>query len=155
MSRLVELQIGEEGCVPLLVPDHPYYVGRLDGVNVHRGGFVDQSLVLPGPHTPVDVEGFGTHPSADEHDHGVWYVGGVESCCEPGSEGVPRVESCDCGPVKVGERQLQEVVKVVVSIRLPCGVPEKGMAVSVGDLHADAQFEVTEGGCGVLSSVVS
>ena len=94
--------------------------------------------MLSGSHPPVDVEGFRAHPSADEHDHGVRYVGGVESRGEPGPEGVPRVEGSDSGSVEVGERQLQKVMQVVVSIRLPRGITEEGVTVSVGDLHADA-----------------
>ena len=49
----------------------------------------------------------------------------------------------------MGEHQLQEVVQVVVSVRLPCGVPKEGVAVTVGDLPADVKLEVAEGSCGV------
>ena len=113
MGRLVELQVGEESCVSLIA-NHTYHVGRLDGVDVHGGGLVDQSLVFSGPHPPIDVEGFRAHPSAYEHDHGVRDVGGMESRGEPRPEGVPRVECCNRGSVEVGERQSQEVVQVVV-----------------------------------------
>ena len=109
MGRLVELQVGEESCVSLIA-NHTYHVGRLDGVDVHGGGLVDQSLVFPGPHPSIDVEGFRAHPSAYEHDHRVWDVGGMESRGEPRPEGVPRVECGDRGSVEVGECQPQEVV---------------------------------------------
>ena len=73
----------------------------------------------------------------------------MESRGEAGPEGVPGVEGCDRGSVEVGERQLQEVVQVVVSVRLPRGVPEEGVAVPVGDLLADVKLEVAEGSRGV------
>ena len=62
----------------MLVVHDPNDVAALDGVYVHAGCQIDETLVLSRAHASIDVEGLRAHPPADQLDHSVVDAGRVD-----------------------------------------------------------------------------
>mgnify|MGYP001202191967 CR=1 FL=1 len=61
-----------------LVVDNTYDVRSLNGVHRDTRRTLNVSLMLGRAHAAVDMETFRTHPAADQHDHRVVNMSGVQ-----------------------------------------------------------------------------